>query len=154
MSKVGKNILISLEGRHVDSIISGEKKVELRSRYMNLSKGDNVWIYSKKPHGRVVMKATVKTIVKDSPRSLWKYFREVCGLNEEEFFTYFSGVEIGYAISMFDIKPLPSPPTLETIRSKDKKFHPPQFSKYLDGAPLLSFFEDCLTRASPSSVKK
>ncbi len=140
-----KNVLISLERRHADGIISGKKKVELRNRRMNLSKGDRIWVYSKKPEACVVMVATVKAVAEDNPEVLWDEYRKVCGITKEEFFTYFGGVEIGYAISLSKIERLPSPPSLEEIRRKDSNFHPPQFSKYLlDGVPLLSFLEDSL----------
>lgn len=147
MIQPAKNILISIERRHVDKIISGAKKVELRNRRMNLSKGDSVWVYSKKPHGCVAMKATVKEVTEGSPESLWRKFKNVCGISKEEFFAYYDGVKVGYAISLFKVRQLLAPPTLETIRSQYKKFHPPQFSKYLDGVPLLSFLESYLTEA-------
>ena len=145
MSQPRKNVLISLEKRYADSIMNGEKKVELRNRRMNLSIGDSIWIYSKKPHGCVAMKVTVKDIAEDSPKSLWNQYWDVCGINEEEFFTYFNGVKIGYAISLGKMKRLTYPISLEDIRKKETNFHPPQFSKYLiDGTPLLSFLEECL----------
>ncbi len=147
MSQSRKNILISLERRYVDDIISGKKKVELRNRRMNLSKGDKIWVYSKQPHACVVIRATVKAAIGGSPKLLWRDFQDVCGVSKEEFFAYFSDVEIGYAISLFEVRRLLSPPTLEVMRGTDKKFHPPQFSKRLDGAPLLSFLENHLAKA-------
>ena len=140
-----KNVLISLEGRHADGIISGTKKVELRNRRMNLSKGDCVWIYRKQPNGRVVMRATVKAVDEGNPQLLWGRYRKVCGISKKEFFAYFGGVKIGCAISLYKIKTLSSSVPLETIRKKETTFHPPQFSKYLpNGTPLLTFLEDCL----------
>ena len=144
MTQSKKNVLISLEGRYIDGIVSRKKKVELRNRRMNLSRGDSIWMYSKQPRGCIVVRATVKAVTEDNPESLWRDFREECGLSKEEFFAYFDGAEFGCAISLFKIKKLPAPLTLERIRSKDKNFHPPQFSKYLDGVPLLSFLESCL----------
>ncbi len=147
MNQSRKNVLISLESRYATGIISGEKKVELRNRRMNLSKDDIIWVYSKQPHGRVVMTAVVREINKGSPKLLWNQCREICGMTKKEFFTYFGDVEIGYAIYLCNIKPLPDPVSLEKIREKDKNFHPPQFSKYLmDRTPLLEFLESCLIR--------
>ena len=147
MTQVRKNILISLEKKYADDIISGNKTVELRNRRMNLSKGDKIWVYSKQPQGSVVMVTTVKAIDKGSPESLWHQYQKICGITEREFFAYFSGVKIGHAISLYEIEPFRYPVPLEKIRKKDKKFHPPQFSKYLDGVPLLSFLENCLIKA-------
>ncbi len=145
MSLTKKNVLISVEGRHADGIINRNKKVELRNRKMNLSKGDRIWIYSKQPQGRVVMVADVKAIVEGRPKLLWDQYQKVCGITRKEFFSYFGDVEIGYAISLCKIKPLLDPVPLEKIRREDENFHPPQFSKYLmDGTPLLAFLENCL----------
>ena len=104
MSNPAKNVLISLEKRHAENIISGKKKVELRNRRMNISKGDSIWVYSKLPEGCVVMKAIVKSITSDNPKSLWKDFQTVCGISKEEFFAYFNDVETGYAISLYKVK--------------------------------------------------
>ena len=128
--------------------MNGKKKVELRNRRMNLSKGDRIWIYSKKPHGCVAIKVAVKAITEDSPKSLWDQYRDVCGITKKEFFTYFDGVKIGYAISLNKMKLLPSPIPLEKMRKKEANFHPPQFSKYLiNGTPLLLLLEKCLAKA-------
>lgn len=142
MSAPSKNVLISLERRHAENILNGKKKVELRNRRMNLSPGDKIWVYSKLPDGRVLMRATVKSIHVDNPQALWGDFQAKCGISKTEFFTYFDEIEIGYAISLYKIKRLPNPPTLDAIRHKYQTFHPPQFSKYLDGMPLLSFLEE------------
>lgn len=147
MNRSQKNILISLEERHVKCILKKEKKVELRNRRMNLSAGDRIWVYSKRPHGCIVMTAIVKTVDKDSPKSLWRKHQQVCGITKQEFFAYFCDVEVGYAISLYKIKTFTAPVSLEKIRKKYKGFHPPQFSKYLDGVPLLSFLEKCLASA-------
>lgn len=141
MSNQARNVLISLENRHVENILKGDKTVELRTRRMNLLPGDIIWGYSKLPRGYVGMNAVVKSVAEKDPKSLWKEFQAVCGISEEEFFTYFGKVRVGYAISLCKIKRLSDPPTLAMIRRKYRQFHPPQFSKYLDGMPLLSFLE-------------
>jgi len=145
VSQTGKNVLISLESRHAECVTSGKKKVELRTRRMNLSKGDRVWIYKKQPEGGIVCAATVKAVDEGSPKALWGQYRAVCGITKEEFFAYFAAVKIGYAISLYKIERLPKPVSLKRMRTKDQNFHPPQFSKYLiDKTPLLTFLEASL----------
>lgn len=143
-----KNALVSLDGRHVDSILSGEKKVELRRRRLHLSPGDTLWIYRKMPCRILVAKVSVKKLEEGSPTSLWRRHKGHCGISRREFYAYFSGVKTGCAIVLGDLVPLPSPISLDQLREKEKGFHPPQFGKYLtESGGLLPFLRQCIAAA-------
>ena len=145
-----KNILISIEERHVKNIVGGRKKVELRRRRMNLSPGDTLWIYSKAPGRQLVAKIKVKKVEGDSPSALWERHKKHCGITREAFRAYFKGVKIGFAILLGKLTRLVKPVSLDQLREKEEGFHPPQFGKYLtrDGN-LLPF----LLRRVPAGAR-
>lgn len=125
------NILISLEPRHAKSILSGDKKVELRRRAPRVLPGTVVWMYSKMPEGSIVGHAKIKKIHEASPQNLWKRFKSQVGVSRAEFFEYFSCRETGVAIELEDTRRLKNPVSLKELRSVDEFFQPPQFFKHL-----------------------
>lgn len=143
-----KNAIVSLDGRHVDSILSGKKKVELRRRRLHLSHGDTLWIYRKMPCRILVAKVSVKRLDEGSPTSLWERHKRHCGISRRELYAYFSGVKTGYAIVLGNLEILPKPISLDQLREKEKGFHPPQFGKYLtENGGLLPFLRQCVAAA-------
>ena len=67
-----ENILISVERKYVVSMLSGNKRVELRRRPIRVQTGTQIWIYSKAPHAVVAAVATAGMIVSAPPSDLWK----------------------------------------------------------------------------------
>lgn len=126
-SAAEEHILISLEARHAENILSGQKQVELRRRAMNVSPGTTVWIYVKQPIGSVIGKAKVSAVHALAPNTLWKRFGSVSGLTRSEFFSYFDGVAKGTAISLEDAERLDTSVSLDTLREFSDTFQPPQF---------------------------
>ncbi len=140
MTANSKNVLISIEGRHAEKIVSGEKTVELRRRRMNLSPGDTLWIYRKMPCRRIVATVTVKGLDEGSSSALWDRHKGACGISRREFREYFYGAKVGFAILLGEVTVLSEPVTLDALREREKGFHPPQFGKYLAaGGTLLPF---------------
>lgn len=144
-----KNAVVSLDGRHVDSILSRKKRVELRRRRLHLSRGDTLWIYRKMPGRVLVAKVLVKRVEAGSPTSLWNKHGGHCGITRRELYAYFRGVKTGYAIVLGKLVPLPEPISLDQLREKEEGFHPPQFGKYLtENGGLLPFLRQCAAAAA------
>lgn len=120
-------MLISLEQKHAENILTGKKHVELRRRTMGIPVGSVVWIYVKKPIGAVVGHARVSNRHSFAPSTLWNKFSAVSGLTRQEFFDYFRGVSKGCALALDDVHRLRSPVSLEALRKGRGGFHPPQF---------------------------
>ena len=136
------DILISVDERHANNMLSGRKRVELRRRRMVLSEGDRVWIYSKVPRGQVDAIGIVDHVFAGTPSEIWGEFSDVTGVAKDEFFAYFSGIEIGYAIVFQDVTPLRGAVRLEDIRQQYESFQPPQFFQRLSAcSPILQLFE-------------
>lgn len=122
-----EHILISLNDRHAENILSGRKQVELRRRTMNVESGTIIWIYVKLPVGSIVGCAKVVNVHSSSPSSLWRKFGSVSGLSRNEFFDYFKGVTRGVALELEGAERLHNSLSLEEIREIYVGFQPPQF---------------------------
>jgi len=126
-----ENILISVEHAYVLDMLKGTKTVEVRRRPLRIRPGTLVWVYSKLPRGHVELVATADEIVAATPLKLWDLYQERIAITFAEFELYFSGVEVGCAILLRDIKPLRPALKLATLRRSSRNFHPPQFFKRL-----------------------
>jgi len=126
-----KNILISLEPRYAESILSGSKIYELRKRAVRACPGTAVWIYSKIPEGRVVGWANIVALHSGSPAMLWRKCGSGAAVSREEYSLYFSHHKLAFALELDCASRLSRPIRLEELRSVDPAFQPPQFYKYL-----------------------
>ena len=134
-----QHILISLEPRHAQNVFSGVKSVELRRRPVAVDPGDVMWIYSKRPRAEVLGWTEIKGVRCASPSSIWKSYGAQTAVTRKEFFEYFSGRSVAYAIELANVSLLESPVTLERLRAAEKDFCPPQFFKRLH--PTSACFE-------------
>lgn len=130
------NVLISLEERHAENILSGIKRVELRRRSMNLQPGAVVWMYVKVPVGSIVGSAIVKDSHTLAPSSIWKRFGAVSGLTRQELLSYYEGVKKGFVLELEGARRLGESVALDELRRKSRGFHPPQFFAHLSPALL------------------
>lgn len=134
------HVLISLEQRHAENILSGTKQVELRRRAMHLKAGTIVWIYVKVPVGRVIGYVQASEVHWLAPSTLWRRFANVCGLTRGEFFAYFDGVPKGCALGLQQPRRLTGSMSLADLRHIDAEFQPPQFFMRLVPSSALGRF--------------
>ncbi|GGF28860.1 hypothetical protein GCM10011611_38680 [Aliidongia dinghuensis] len=140
-----EDILISVHPRHVDSMLSGRKTVELRRRPLKLSAGCRVWIYCTLPRGSVEAIGVVAEVVAAAPSVIWRDYGEQCGITKAEFDAYYEGAGTAYVVVFSLVTKLPSTFALGEIRRHLASFQPPQFFKRLlaDG-PELNLFNSAL----------
>lgn len=138
---VNEDILISVHPRHVDSMLSGRKTVELRRRPLNLSRGCRVWIYCTLPRGSVEAFGTVRTVATGAPADIWRDYGSQAGITMAEFDAYYQDTDVAYAIVFSAVKKLPFAIKLDEIRKHRSSFQPPQFFKRLSiNTPELKLF--------------
>ncbi len=108
--------MISIKPEFAESILSGEKTIELRRRFIDLPLGSKLWIYSTLPVGAVVGVATLETVDRDTPQNLWKKYAHRTQISSPDFDRYFLGCDDGVALGLSGIEAL-EPVDLQTIRS-------------------------------------
>ena len=121
------NAILSIKPKYVNAILEGEKRYEFRKTSFRRDVRE-VFVYATKPIGKIVCKFYVGEIIEDKPEKLWKNYRDLSGLTEEEFFTYFSGMRKGVAIEIEDVEKFIEPIDPKMIYPE---FTPPQSWIYL-----------------------
>lgn len=148
-----EHILISMDERHAENILSGLKRIELRRRPMNVKVGTTIWIYAKLPVGSVIGKARVSAFYSLAPSTLWRRFSSVSGLSRGEFFEYFSGAPKGFALALECVERLARSTPLEELRLASSGFQPPQFFVRLEkGGSVLKVLETSTKEYSDQMV--
>jgi predicted transcriptional regulator len=142
-----ENILISIKPKFAARIIGGEKRVEIRRRKMNISKGDRLWIYSSCPSASLEAFATVDSVAWGNPLEVWPRVSSLVDIPEETYRRYLAGSNLAFAIFLGDVVRLATPLSLKEIRQGSPGFHPPQFFHRIPGdSPLLKMFCDAFVR--------
>ena len=121
------NAILSIKPKYVNAILEGDKRYEFRKTSFRRDVKE-VFVYATKPIGKIVCKFYVGEIIEDKPEKLWKNYRDLSGLTEEEFFTYFSGMRKGVAIEIEDVEKFKEPIDPKMIYPE---FTPPQSWIYL-----------------------
>lgn len=133
------DVLISIKPRFVDSIVSGCKRVELRTRPLRLGVGTRIWIYSTLPVGRIEAVAEVQHLIHGAPAEIWPDIKEMACISRDEFEAYVGDRQFVFVIGLDKVAQLPDGPDLDTLRAVHADFQPPQFfKKLLPEDPLLT----------------
>jgi len=134
------NAILSIKPKYANAILEGDKRYEFRKASFRRDVRE-VFVYATKPIGKIVCKFYVGEIIEDKPEKLWENYRDLSGLTEEEFFTYFSGMRKGVAIEIEGVERFKEPIDPKMIYPE---FTPPQSWIYLSSVehPLDSYSGD------------
>jgi predicted transcriptional regulator len=87
---------MSIHPQFAERLLAGSKRVEFRRRAASRPL-THILIYATLPVGGVVGVAEVERLERGSPVHLWAVFASVAGIDRASFFSYFDGVEEGFA---------------------------------------------------------
>ena len=142
--KSGIALLVSIRPRFVEQIFAGTKTVELRRIRPRVQAGDLVVVYASGTQKALVGAFQIAKLHATSPTSIWRKFAPQTGLTKDEFDSYFTGLEIGFAIEIERTWRLAVPVNLATLRRQRGGFHAPQSYRYLDLGEVLSLGGEAL----------
>jgi len=128
------NVLLSIKPKYAELISSGLKKYEFRRKIFKKASGCNVFIYSTSPVKKIIGVFDASIIHQDSPHRIWDMFGTYSGISEGEFFQYFRGCEIAYAIEIRKLVTFEEP---QDPSDYFLEFTPPQSYRYF--APQQRF---------------
>lgn len=126
-----RDIVLSIHPHYSSLILSGEKTVELRRRFpATCSSRTLAYIYSTSPVQALVGMVQISAVEKLPVLVIWKEYQDKACISENDFFSYFFGAKVGYAIKLDNAQALPKP--LQLLELK-KRFHfePPQSFVYV-----------------------
>lgn len=84
-------ILLSLHPGYASKILSGEKTVEIRSKFPVKWKGSLVTFYATSPQQELVGEAVISNIESGTPESIWQKYEREIGCSYEEYKVYCNG---------------------------------------------------------------
>lgn len=97
---VSHDVLMSIQPRYAEAILSGSKTFELRRRRPSFAPGSRVIVYSSSPDQRLRGTFEAGEVCGASPWKLWQVVTGKAGITREDFDSYFEGCEMGYAIEV------------------------------------------------------
>jgi predicted transcriptional regulator len=126
-------LLISIQPRYAEAILSGQKKVELRRRPPK-SHPRLAVIYGSGTDRSVLGAARIEAIHTSTPTDIWRTFGAVAGVTLDEFNAYFSGCAEASALELTFPERAPIPMPLKDLR--DLGLEPPQSWRYISAEQL------------------
>ena len=102
-------ILLSIKPEFVEKIFSGEKRFEYRKAIFKNNDVTSVVIYATMPVGMIVGEFKIKSVHKDTPRTIWQETQKYSGVSEDFFFSYFNNKNKAYAIEIGEIRRYENP---------------------------------------------
>lgn len=106
-----RGIIVSINPKHVNSILNGTKKYEYRTKVAKKDV-DKLIIYETMPVKKVVAEAEIVEVLALGPNALWEETKEYSGITKEFFDEYFKNRKIAYAYKLGKIKVYDEPKTL------------------------------------------
>ena len=128
------NVLLSIRPVFVERILNGSKKYEFRRTPFRASVR-RVEIYASAPVKKIVGSFVPGKILMDTPNRLWELLWKDSGLSEEEFFGYFRGAQIGFAIPIARIESYN--PSIDPYRESPSFRAPQSFVYRKNSFPLF-----------------
>jgi predicted transcriptional regulator/ribosomal protein S18 acetylase RimI-like enzyme len=133
-----QTLLMSLRPEFAEQILQGRKTVELRRKFSTKYEGAKIVFYITRPVQQFMFTATITHVDHSKKKRLWNMYRQECGISQETFDHYFSGIDNGYAIRLSNVKPIPNQLILEHAKKVYPQLRPPQSFKRLEpNSPLL-----------------
>jgi len=122
------NVILSVKPKYVKKIITREKQYEFRKSIFKDKNVKKVYIYSSAPEKEIIGSFDIGEVIEDHPNNLWRSLWNVSGVSKQDFFTYFTNKQKGFAIEIKKLNLFDNPIDPHEVISD---FHPPQSFSYL-----------------------
>ena len=120
-------MLMSIKPEHAASVLSGNKRVEVRRKFSKEWTGCRVSIYASHPRCSIVGDALMQEVILDDPERIWERFGDQVGCTREQFERYAHGARQLYAIILVDVVPYAKTLSLaEASQAVSTPLRPPQ----------------------------
>lgn len=139
-------MVMSIHTRHANSIMRGDKTVELRKTRPLVAAGQPVALYATSPTQAVVATCVIDSVEVGDPRELKDELLERASVSSIEYDTYFADSPQAVALNLTNVVMLAHPITLDSIRER-RSWHPPQTWHFLGADRVAAFMGSRLSTA-------
>lgn len=108
-------LVLAIQQRFIDKIFTGEKSVEIRTRFSDKWEGKRVSLYCTSPTSGLAGEAQITRVIKGVPNRLWEHFGHLVGCTRDQFDAYVGSREQAYAIFFDSVKQFSHPIPLEQL---------------------------------------
>lgn len=102
-----ETIILSIHPRHIEKILSGEKRYEFRKRIPLEIR--YIVVYATAPIKKIVAFIEIDKIIKNTPEIVWKKTKKHAGISEDYFLRYFKDKQVAYAVKVKRVTKLKNP---------------------------------------------
>jgi predicted transcriptional regulator len=95
--------VLAIQPDPLAKILSGEKTVEIRTRFSESWEGRRVSLYGTAPISGLAGEAKIAKIVHADPNKIWELWGHAIGCNHREYFAYTKGREKVFALLLSDV---------------------------------------------------
>ncbi len=135
---MSRSVIISVKPVYASKIISGEKTVELRRKFpADGVKNGTAFIYSSSPIKKIIGYTTIEEVINLPINDLWKQHGKQACVKKDFFYSYFDGLETGFALKLRQPIALLEPLKLRRMKEEFSVL-PPQSFRYAPDK-LLSY---------------
>ncbi len=125
------DILISIHPHFADSILRGDKTVELRRIFKrDNQETDRLFIYATKPVGAIIGIAKIHSVHRDNAHNIWERYGQSALISEKYFLDYVGDLPLISAICLSEIETFEHKVTAYTLKT-NLSVLPPQSYRYL-----------------------
>ncbi|MFN4023410.1 MAG: hypothetical protein ACK4MQ_01140 [Hyphomonas sp.] len=126
-----KSILLSVQPEFVEKIFSGQKRIELRRRFIrDASDIDYLFIYCTAPISAIVGSAIIERVEELTIEKIVDERDQYTGIDRERATNYFDGLETGFAIWLSSVQKLKENICMDELPALGVK-RPPQSYSYV-----------------------
>ncbi len=108
-------ILMPINPKYVDEILSKRKKYEYRKIKAKRNNVNKIVIYSTSPVKKVVAEVDVNAIIEENPEKLWEMTKNESGITKEFYDHYYQNKNKAIAYKLGNIKIYDKPKNLSDI---------------------------------------
>jgi predicted transcriptional regulator len=99
--------VMALNPKPLAKILSGEKTIEIRSRFSSRWEGQRISLYATKPIGALAGEARIGRVIKGRPDRIWELFGHCIGCDRLEYEAYVKDHNQVFAITLDEVKEYP-----------------------------------------------
>lgn len=103
------SFVLSLKPRWAESILSGQKRIEIRRRFSPKWVDKTLALYATHPVKSIVGEARVEAVVSGAPGAIWQAYKDDIGCSRREFDDYVQGRDEVFAILLTEARPYRDP---------------------------------------------
>lgn len=122
-----ESILMSIQPKYAERILSGRKKVEIRRTFSRKWLGHKINLYASRPNMSLVGEARIAAVTCDEPEAVWERYNDSVGCTREEFNKYVATADKVFAIELDEVIPYRDPVSARKMSEILKEnLRPPQ----------------------------